>query len=97
MFVTSNPLSQHSLCRFSLVTLLCLSRYLTHRFLNHFDPEPLGAVSGTEVKLVGGANATQGRVVLTRNGVDGTVCDDRWDDSDAKVICRMLGVRYVSY
>ncbi|KAI0212158.1 hypothetical protein LSAT2_002933 [Lamellibrachia satsuma] len=46
----------------------------------------------TEVRLEGGANATQGRVVLTRNGISGTVCDDRWGDSEARVVCHMMGV-----
>ena len=43
------------------------------------------------MELVGGNSANEGRVVLTRNGISGTVCDDNFDQQDAQVICNMLG------
>ena len=43
------------------------------------------------VYLVGGKDRFHGRVVLTNNGVNGTVCDDDFDYNDARVVCRMVG------
>lgn len=44
-----------------------------------------------EVKLEGGDDESYGRVVLSYKGIQGTICDDSWDDRDAAVVCRMLG------
>ena len=43
-----------------------------------------------EIRLIGG-NDTAGTVEVNYLGQWGVVCDDNWDDSDATVVCSMLG------
>jgi hypothetical protein len=51
----------------------------------------LGCTEG-EVRLVGGANSNEGRVEICLSDEWGTVCDQMWDATDARVVCRELGL-----
>ena len=47
-----------------------------------------------DIRLVGGAVMTEGRVEVCVHETWGTVCSDSWDDNDARVVCRKLGFLY---
>ena len=42
------------------------------------------------VRLQGGKSPQEGRVEFCYKNVWGTICDDNWDDNDARVVCRQL-------
>ena len=46
----------------------------------------------TDIRLVGGSRPNEGRVEFCNEGVWGTVCSDKWDENNALVVCRELGL-----
>ena len=48
-----------------------------------------GCVEG-DIRLAGGTSALEGRVEICTYRTWGTVCDDGWEDRDARVVCRQL-------
>ena len=55
----------------------------------------IGVVCGScthgSVQLVNGSTSNQGRVEVCVGQAWGTVCDDSFGSSDARVVCRQLG------
>ena len=43
-----------------------------------------------DVRLLEGSTNREGRVEICKNNVWGTVCDNGWGVTDARVVCRQL-------
>ena len=51
-----------------------------------------GTCTNSDIRLITTSTyRSSGRVEFCRNNQWGTICDDGWDNSDARVVCRQLG------
>lgn len=67
-----------------------LSRYIeVHLFC---AVSSYAVVPGPLVRLVDGESRKEGRIEVFINGQWGSVCDDGWNDINAGVVCRQLGL-----
>ena len=48
------------------------------------------ACDNGDIRLMGGANPLEGRVEICLENTYSTVCDDFWDELEARVVCRQL-------
>ena len=55
------------------------------------EPTNITCVTNGDIRLVGGSSSLEGRVEVCYNNQWGTVCDDSWGSTDARVACRQLG------
>ena len=55
------------------------------------ETEQCGYNRGT-VRIQGGRNQREGRVEICNDGWWGQLCENGWDNNDAKVVCRQLSL-----
>ena len=49
------------------------------------------ACKNGDLRLQGSSYQGRGRVEVCGNNVWGTICDNSWDSTDARIVCKQLG------
>lgn len=80
---------------FEKISRLKYSAYIQHQLiyisLIFFYRQSTFFLDSTNVRLRGGHSPYEGRLEVYHNGIWGTVCDNSFDNTDALVVCNMLG------
>ena len=92
----SGPINMDNVnCNGSETTLFDC-QYLTIHNCYHFEDVGLVCLESCSpdgiVRLSGGKNSNEGRVEICKNQKWTTICDDGWDNSDAAVACKSVGL-----
>ena len=71
---------------------MVISRILYNSFNNQLLHICCTGCNEGNVRLIEGSTALEGRVEVCRNNAWGTVCHSGWGNTDARVVCRQLGL-----
>ncbi len=75
---------------FYSIKYFIIAESITLYYYDIIHAEPIGCNEG-ETRLADGGFSQRGRVEQCVNGVWGTVCDNKWDHTDAVTLCKTLG------
>ena len=70
-----------------LICVICCSIYCLFFLV-------LAECDGTNIDLVGGNSSLEGYVQFCSEGRLGLLCSDQWNDEEAMVVCRQLGLPF---
>ena len=59
-----------------------------HKHEYNYNKNNNCTIVAVKFRLNGSSEANQGRVEVNIGGLWGTVCDQGWDDLDARVLCK---------